>query len=151
MDLSAFYKELKTEYVFILLAIIATAMGVILLGFYIFRNKNLKMLAKGINSCLLLMVLVFCGYYLISNAVLIKKDLDQKTVIFYSGQIEVVEARYSGWKPTGDVTLCIDGVKYHLKYTDDVADFKVGQYTGKIVYLKNTEAVMFFEAMPTEK
>ena len=151
MDLSAFYKELKTEYIFMLFAIIAMVVAVMLLDFYIFRNKNLKMLVKGIYSCLLLTALVFCGHYLISNAVLMKKDLDQKTVIFYSGQIEVIEAHYSGWKPTGDVTLCIDGVKYHLKYTDDIADFKAGRYMGKIVYLKNTETVMFFEAIPIEK
>lgn len=152
MNLSAsFYKDLKMEYIFALVAVFVMAVAGACLVFYIFRNKKLKMGVKCFCSFLLLAAFVFVEYHLVSNAVLMKKDLDQKTVIYYSGQIEVVEAHYSGWKPTGDVTICIEGVKYRLRYTDDVADFKAGQYIGKIVYSKNTEAVMFFEATPIEK
>ena len=151
MDLTAFYKELKTEYVFALLAIITVVLATMFLGYCIFRNKNLKMRMKWFCSFLLLAVLVFCGYHLVPNAVLMKTDLDQKSVVYYEGKIEIVEARYTGWKPTGNVTIRMDGKEYHLTYTRNdqfFTAFEEGEYIGEIVYLRNTKDVMFFKATP---
>lgn len=150
MVLSVFYKELKNEFLAGVIAVCVLVAGVIYLGICAFKAKSPKRWTK-ILSAVGLLVVLLVAVNVLASVIPMKKDLDQKSVVYYEGKIEIVEARYTGWKPTGDVTVRMDGEEYHLTYTRDeqfFTAFEEGEYTGEIVYLRYAKRVMFFKATP---
>ena len=150
MDLSVFYKELKNEFLAGVIAVCVLVAGVIFLGICVLKAKSPKRWTKMLCAVALLAVLLV-AVNVLASVIPMKKDLNQQSITYYEGTIEIVEARYTGWKPLGDVTVRMDGEEYHLRYGRDehlFTAFEAGKYTGEIVYLRHAKRVVFFKATP---
>ncbi len=151
MDLSGFYKEANSIFLVGVIGVCLLVAGVIYLGIGIAKNKKQKTWVKILSAVALSTVLLVATNVFVFTVIPTKKDLDQKSITYYEGQIEIVEVDYSGWKPLGNLTVRMDGKEYHFLYGRDeqfFTAFEEGNYTGKIVYLRNAKRIMFFKATP---
>lgn len=151
MDLATIYKETNSIFLVGVIAVCFLVAAVAYLGVCVFKAKLLKRCTKILSVVALLVVLLFAINLLITTVIPMKKDLNQRSAIYYEGQIEIVEVRYARWKPLGDVIIRMDGEEYHLYFGRDeqfFTAFEEGTYIGEIVYLRNAKRIMFFEATP---
>ena len=75
-----------------------------------------------------------------------KKDIDEKTIHYYEGTVEIVEITSGIFQRA---TFVMDGKEVRLKFFEDNGYdhslIKAGKYEAKIVYAEHLAELLYFE------
>ena len=149
MDLSVYYENFELSYILanftVLLSLLVT---VFLCVRRIFdKSEYCNQVRKKIGLCFLyvLYFAIILTYYF-TGPYLEKKDIDQKTILCYEGEFEIVEVA-DGIFDKAD--FVVDGKQMRLTYSEnydyDIDLIKPGRYMGKLIYSKHSCKVLHIE------
>ncbi len=143
MDLSTYYEEFRTTYIIASIVICIAIATVLFIGIRSILDKKESILQKVINWILLLGILLVVGLYYFKGPFLAKKDIDEGTIHYYSGNFEITEISNGIYNKA---VFLINGEKFQLKFFEndgyDYDKINIGKYDGEIVYAKHTSQIL---------
>ena len=151
MDLSTYYKDFQSTYNLAVVTLFFAVFTVVFIGIRSIKDEKDTVKTK-ITVCLLLVFLFACILNLfLRGPYLAKMDIEQKTIFYYEGSIEITEVS-NGLRT--EAVFLIDGNEMHLKYSDkddyNSEQIKVGKYEGKIIYAQHVAQVLYLDIQETQ-
>ena len=150
MDLSAYYEDFQLTYNLAVFTFFFTVFVVIFVGIRTIKDKNHSVNTK-IIACLLLVIPFAIVLNMSRDTFLAKKDIEQKTIYYYEGSIEITEVS-KGIRNTA--VFLIDENEMCLKFSEkddyDCEQIQVGKYEGKIIYAQHVAQVIHLDIKKLE-
>ena len=150
MDLSVYYEEFQSTCNFAVFAFLFIVFCIVLACILTMKRKNYSLKLR-IAACLVLVIPYAAIVSDLSyDTYLAKKDIEEKTICYYEGNIEITEISVGIHYRA---VFVIDGEEFCLRYSDKDDYFEqieVGKYDGKIVYAQHLAQVLHLELQESQ-